>query len=128
MTVWKKNTVFFVTGGVGYGALELLCRRRTHWSMVCAGGLSFMLFSKVAETCRRSRLCKAAICAAGVTAIEFCFGVVFNLLLKKNVWDYSRCRGNILGQICPLYTTLWGVLGFVFLPLAEVMNKRLRGK
>lgn len=83
-----------------------------------------MLFSKVAECCRRSRLCQAAICAVGVTAIEFCFGVVFNLLLKKNVWDYSRCRGNILGQICPLYTALWGVLGLVFLPLADLMNKR----
>lgn len=126
MSIFKKNMVFFVTGGVGYGTLELLCRRRTHWSMVCAGGLSFVMFSKVAEVFgHRSRLFKAAVCSVGVTAIEFVFGVVFNLILKKNVWDYSRNRFHILGQICPLFSALWGVLGFVFIPLAETMNKRL---
>ncbi len=122
----KTRAVLFITGGVGYGALELLCRRRTHWSMVCAGGLSFCWFARVAQMCRlRSRLTQAIVCSAGVTAIEFVFGVIFNLILKKNVWDYRHNRFHILGQICPLFSALWGVLGLLCLPLVKGIIKRV---
>lgn len=126
MRLIKKNTIFFASGGIGYGLLEILWRGRTHWSMVIAGGLCFMLFSRVAEKFRhRSLFYKAALCSAGVTAVEFVFGVVFNMVLKKNVWDYSDVPFNVLGQICPLYTVLWGVLGLLLVPVAERLNRRL---
>lgn len=129
MKAFKKNAVFFASGGAGYGVLELLWRGRTHWSMLIAGGLCFMLFSRVAETCRgRSRFYKAALCSAGVTAVEFVFGVIFNIILKKNVWDYSELPLNVMGQICPLFTLLWGVLGFLLIPVADRLNRALEKK
>ncbi len=121
----KKDAAFFATGGAGYGIIELLWRGHTHWSMLIAGGMCFTIFSRIAERCRkRSLIYKAVLCSMSVTVVEFGFGIVFNKILKMNVWDYSKMPYNILGQICPLYTVLWGALGLIFVPVAEQMNKR----
>lgn len=123
----KKNAVFFVSGGIGYGIIELLWRGRTHWTMIIAGGLCFVFFSKVAEKFHsRPLVYKATLCALGVTAIEFVFGVVFNLLLKMNVWDYSGVPLNLFGQVCLLYSVLWGILALCLVPVAEMLNKKLQ--
>lgn len=94
--------------------------------MVIAGGICFIIFSLVAEKLKkRTAICKAAVCSLGVTAVEFIFGVIFNLMLKMNVWDYSGVPMNLLGQICPLYSLLWVLLALGVLPLAEIMNRKL---
>ena len=120
----KKYGLLFTIGALGYAAIELIWRGRTHWSMMIAGGLCFILFSMVAELLEgRNIILKAALCAIGVTAIEFIFGVVFNVWLGMGVWDYSDRSFNILGQICPQFTVLWAGIAIVFLPLADVINK-----
>lgn len=125
----KKNLVFFVVGGLGYGGIELLWRGRTHWAMLVAGGICFVIFSQVAEKlCRRSLLFKASVCALCVTGVEIIFGVIFNIILKQNIWDYSNMPLNFMGQICPLYTVLWGILGLVFIPLAQRLNEKLKSE
>ena len=92
--------------------------------MMIAGGLCFVIFSLVAGWLRgRSILIKAVVCAIGVTAVEFIFGVIFNLWLGLGVWDYSSMPMNILGQICLPFTLLWGGIAILFLPLAEVINQ-----
>ena len=120
----KKYSLLFLIGAVGYGAIEMIWRGFTHWSMMIAGGLCFIIFSLVAERFKKKHiLIKAAICALGVTAVELIFGVIFNLVLKMNVWDYSSMPLNILGQVCPLFTLLWGGIAIAFLPLADIINK-----
>mgnify|MGYP002274557567 FL=1 len=42
--------------------------------------------------------------------MELAFGVVCNLALGWRVWDYSLLWGNLWGQICPLYSSLWFLL------------------
>ena len=66
---------------------------------------------------------KAIACAAVVTVVEFIFGVVFNLWLKMNVWDYSNMPFNLLGQICPLFSLMWVGLALAMMPFVEVVNK-----
>ena len=120
----KKYPLLFLIGAVGYGAIEMIWRGYTHYSMMIAGGLCFILFSFVSERLEgRHILLKAAFCALGVTAIEFIFGVVFNLWLKMGVWDYSDMPLNLLGQICPLFTVLWAGIAIAFLPLADIINR-----
>ena len=120
----KKYGLLFIIGAVGYAAIEIIWRGRTHWSMMIAGGLCFILFSMVAEMLNgKSLLVKAAVCAVGVTAIEFIFGVVFNIWLKMGVWDYSNVPFNIMGQICPMFSLLWVGVAIAFLPLADAINK-----
>ena len=123
----RNKVVFFSIGGIGYAVIELLWRRRTHWTMFLAGGICFMLFSVAAEKYKtRKLLFKCTWCALAVTTVELIFGLIFNLILGMNVWDYSRQPLNFLGQICPLYTLLWGVLSIPFIPLAETINKKLK--
>ena len=121
----KKYGLLFFLGAVGYAAIEVIWRGHTHWSMMIAGGLCFILFSMVAEMLSgKSIILKASICAIGVTAIEFIFGVVFNLWLGMGVWDYSDQTLNVLGQICPFFTVLWAGIAFAFLPIADIINKK----
>ena len=120
----KKYALLFLIGAVGYASIEIIWRGRTHWSMIIAGGLCFILFSLVAEILKeKSILLKVGICAVGVTLIEFWFGVIFNIWLKMDVWDYSDVPFNILGQVCPIFTLAWAGIALVFLPLANLINE-----
>lgn len=123
MQQFTKNALFFVIGGVGYGIIELLWRGRTHWAMLVAGGICFICFSDIAERFKgRSLWFKAAVSAVVVTAVELVFGVFFNMILHEDIWDYSRMPFNLWGQICPLFSLLWGILGLAFIPLADRLN------
>jgi uncharacterized membrane protein len=120
----KRYGLFFIIGAIGYAAIEVIWRGYTHWSMMIAGGLAFITFSVVSEKLKKKNiLVKAAVCSLCVTAIEFIFGVIFNLWFKMSVWDYSHIPFNILGQICPIFTLIWAGLAIAFLPLADALNE-----
>ncbi len=124
---YKKIRIplFFTIGGVGYAIIEILWRGHTHWTMVIAGGICFVLFSEIAKRCDGEPLVfKATLAALGVTFVELIFGIIFNLIFGMEIWDYSDVPFNILGQICPLFTFFWGVLGLIFIPIAELMLNR----
>ena len=126
MNKLKKYTVFFLIGGAGYAVIELLWRGHTHWTMVIAGGICFVIFSLISKNFpKKSLIYKSILCAVSVTGVEFVFGIIFNVILKMNIWDYSKVPLNLCGQVCPLFTVLWGVLGLIFIPLADVLNKKL---
>lgn len=128
MSKIKGNTVIFGVGAVGYGLIEVIWRGYTHWSMLCAGGLSFLGLSTISKTMKNSNLFKKALAGCGIiTAVEFIFGIIFNLILKKDVWDYSRMPLNIKGQVCALYSFFWLILSMIFVPLSgKVRNKLMR--
>ena len=44
----KCNILIFSIGACGYGLIEILWRGYTHWSMLGAGGLSFLGLSGIA--------------------------------------------------------------------------------
>ena len=116
---------FFLIGGAGYGIIEVIWRGHTHWSMIMAGGICFVIFSEIAGRLRRCPLIlKAAIAALGVTAVELLFGVLFNIVFGMGVWDYSDMPYNLFGLICPAFSLAWLGLSLVFLPLAELLNER----
>ena len=124
MKSFKKYALFFVIGAIGYAAVEIIWRGHTHWSMMLAGGLCLMLFSVVAERLRNKNvLTKAVVCAAVVTVVELVFGIIFNIWLKMNVWDYSNIPFNLFGQICPVFSLLWVGLALAIMPLVEVVNR-----
>lgn len=119
------NLTVFSIGAFGYGLIEVLWRGRTHWSMLTAGGLSFLGLSRIERTMRGMSLIKKALlgCAL-ITGIEYVFGLIFNVILKKNVWNYSRMPMNIGGQVCALYSFFWLIISFVFIPFAGKLNRR----
>ena len=55
---------------------------------------------------------QAFICSIMITLMDFFVGVLLHIILQMHVWDYSHIPGNILGQICPLFSFLWFIFAF----------------
>lgn len=100
-----RTGALFTVGGTGYVALELAFRGRSHASMFLAGGVCFLLLGLLDAV---PRVLRPVLGAALITAVELTVGLVFNR--DFGVWDYRARPGNFLGQICPLFTLLWGAL------------------
>ena len=64
--------------------------------------------------------------SAIITALEYCCGCVVNLKFRLNVWDYSNCRLNLKGQICPFYSTLWAFLCIPVSALCTSLCKKIQ--
>ncbi len=104
----KECGVVFSIGAFGYGALEILWRGYTHWSMVLTGGVCFLFLHRLRQDVPSlSTIKKCILGSAFITTVEFFVGIWVNLIFHWQVWDYSRQFGNLLGQICPLYSCLW---------------------
>ncbi len=127
MKRFKKYLLFFSIGAFGYGIIEILWRGHTHWSMLTLGGICFSFFGKLASALKSTCLLyKAVIATFFITLFEFIFGLIFNIILGKNIWDYSKVPFNFKGQICLLYSVYWWLLSLIFIPFADFINKRLQ--
>lgn len=49
-----------------------------------------------------------------MTLLELIAGWIFIHKMHIQLWDYSDCFGNYKGIICPRFTLIWTVLGFLF--------------
>lgn len=106
-----EYTCVFLAGGVIYNLIEMLWRGFTHWSMTIAGGLCVLIIHLLNQRMReRSMGFRCVLGCAVITGVEFAVGVVVNLMLGLNVWDYSGMYGNVLGQICPAFSCMWFLL------------------
>ena len=119
---WHK---LFAVGGILYGLLEILWRRHTHWSMILTGGICFTVLYRIF---RHLTICslwlKCCIGSTVITLAEFFSGFLFNYCLKLNVWDYSKLRFNFCGQVCVLYSILWGLLTIPIQALCRHLHRR----
>lgn len=115
----------FLAGGVGYGLIEILWRGRTHWSMFLAGGASLICICAINKIMGKKHiLVRAAAGALAITAIEFAVGLLVNKALCLGVWNYEKMFGNILGQICPLYSFFWFLLCIPVLAAAKKLENK----
>jgi hypothetical protein len=105
----KKYAFLFLTGGTIYPALEIACRGHTDPSMAAAGGICLCLIDRVCNRdIKGSPLAIRCFAGSGIiTAVEFATGLLVNMVLKLNVWDYSALPLNVLGQICLPFSILW---------------------
>ena len=97
-----KQIFLYIIGGLIYLLIEILFRGHTHWTMFIIGGLCFTLIGLLNEypNLRLSLIYQGILGSIIITALEFISGVVINIILKWNVWDYSNQPLNLLGQIC----------------------------
>lgn len=113
----------FLLGGTAYGLMEILFRGHTHWTMVLTGGACILTMFLMQDWLMNMPLVLAAAAGAMIVTIyEFCVGMIVNVRLGWQVWDYSAIPGNIMGQICPVFTAAWFVLCLIFLGLIKVFT------
>lgn len=114
----------FLSGGLIYALIEVSARGYTHWSMVLTGGLCLLLMYEVNLRTKFNWWIKYLIGASIITFFEFTVGVIVNLIMHWNVWDYSDLPFNVLGQICLPYFFIWYLVSIVGFGLCSVFKKK----
>ena len=118
----------FCIGGFLYNMIEIVWRGYTHWTMFFVGGACVHVMGRIHTGLEKlNTFTRCALCSLAVTAVEFVSGCLFNLKMKLNVWDYSDMPFNIKGQVCLLYTLLWGGLSLIAIPVYRYCRGKLEG-
>ncbi|MCI9626223.1 MAG: hypothetical protein HFI90_05510 [Clostridia bacterium] len=110
--------ILFLCGGTAYILIEYLFRGHSHPSMFLLGGVVFVEIGGLNEFCRcnMSLLLQGLIGSFIITVSELAVGLLLNVWLKLNVWDYSHMPLNFLGQICLPFSIAW-----IFVAIAAVL-------
>ena len=116
-----KYMFLLAVGGSIYILIELLFRGRTHISMFFLGGVCFISVGLINEVISWDTPLVIQMLIGGmmITLLEFISGCVLNIMLGLGVWDYSGMYGNVLGQICPLFSFLWVLISGVAIILDD---------
>ena len=120
-SLWIEIAVFILGAGA-YGAMEMLFRGHTHWTMLLTGGACVLTMYYMQDLILNQPVVLSALMGAMIiTVYEFFVGILVNLKLGWDIWDYSALPGNILGQICPEFTAIWFCVCFIFFGLVRVL-------
>lgn len=65
---------------------------------------------------------------AVATASELLTGIIVNLWLGWNIWDYSGIPGNFMGQICPQFIVLWLFISAIAIVLDDAIRWKFFGE
>lgn len=108
------HSIMGLVGGFIYMGIEILWRGHTHWTMGIIGGLCFLLIGLLDEWQEHPPIILQMVQGALiVTAIEFCTGLIVNLWLGWDVWNYCDMPFNLLGQVCLPFSIAWFFLSAV---------------
>ncbi len=111
MKRFKEYVIIASIGGLYYFLLEILWRGYSHWIMILVGGISAALIYLVDEKLGRiSLISKCIIGALAITIAELLSGIIVNIWLQLDIWDYSKLQYNFLGQISIKTSFLWFLL------------------
>ncbi len=126
----RRISALFMTGGALYFIFETLWRGYSHWTMFVLGGLCFVLVGGLNEFLpwEMPLLKQMLIGGLIITVGELLTGIVVNLWLGWNVWDYTLLPGNLWGQICPQYSLLWVLLSGPIIILDDILRWRWYGE
>ena len=126
----KKYFILGIIGGSIYVLLEMLWRGFSHWTMFLLGAVCFILIGLVNEVFEwDTPLILQMFCGCAIiTALEFITGCIVNLWLGWDVWDYSRYKFNVLGQISLRSSVGWYFLSLVGIVLDDYIRYRFFGE
>lgn len=121
-SIWVEIAVFLLGAGA-YGTMEVLFRGYTHWTMLITGGACVLTMYYMQDWILNLPVVLGALAGALIiTFYEFFVGVLVNLKLGWQVWDYSALPGNVLGQICPAFTAIWFCVCFLFFGAVRIFS------
>lgn len=126
-----KNLFLFLFGGIVYYLIEILWRGHSHYSMMILGGLCFFIIGSLNESKLLNGiglLYQMIISSGIITILEFMFGLILNVYLKMNIWDYSNLPFNIMGQICLPFTIAWFGLSLVAIIADDFIRYKFFGE
>lgn len=105
-----KYSILFIIGGVSYFLIENLWRGYSYFSMFVLGGLCFItigIIKRYVFSLKSSLIIQQGMACCIITVLELMFGLILNIKLGLQIWDYSNIKFNFMGQICLEYSILW---------------------
>ena len=109
LNTFREYFTLFLLGGILYVLIEIGYRGYSHISMFIVGGICFILISSIGEFIpfKISIFLQMLISCILITSVELISGLIINIFLNLNVWDYSLNKFNLLGQICLKASITW---------------------
>ena len=124
MELHQKYVFLFCFGGIAYMIVEMMWRGKTDWTMGILGGLCFICCGLLNQIFSWEMLLgeQMLISSIIITILELFAGLILNVWLKLNIWDYSKMSFNIMGQICLTYSILWFFLSAVAIVVDDYLR------
>lgn len=125
-----KLCILALIGGITYILIELAWRGYSHISMFILGALCFVLIGGINEFLpwELGFVWQMLIGAGIVTILELIVGIVVNVWLGLEVWDYSNLPFNFMGQICLPFSFAWTLLSGVAIVVDDYLRYWLFGE
>lgn len=125
-----KLCILALIGGITYVLIELAWRGYSHISMFILGALCFVLLGGINEFLpwELGFVWQMLIGAGIVTILELIVGIVVNVWLGLEVWDYSNLPFNFIGQICLPFSFAWTLLSGVAIVVDDYLRYWLFGE
>lgn len=124
-----QHLVVWAVGGALYVGIEFLYRGRSHWTMFLVGGLCFWMIGMLDRLAPGLPLpAQAILGAAIITAMELASGMILNVGLGLQIWDYSSCALHYRGQICLPFSLLWIPLSLAAVFADDALRRLLFGQ
>lgn len=125
-----KLCILALIGGITYVLIELAWRGYSHISMFILGAFCFVLLGGINEFLpwELGFVWQMLIGAGIVTILELIVGIVVNVWLGLEVWDYSNLPFNFMGQICLSFSFAWTLLSGVAIVVDDYLRYWLFGE
>lgn len=122
-----KYLLIWEIGGIVYYCIEILFRGYSHVSMYILGGFCLVLIGLLNEIYSFNLYIELQVLIGDivVVALEFITGLVVNVWLKLDVWDYTDMPFNIMGQICLPFALVWIPVIFVAILLDDFIRHEI---
>lgn len=121
---FSQYIITFFMGFFLYSLVEIVGRGYTHWTMSLTGGIIFSALYAI-NSCKGITLIRSCFVGALlITAVEFAVGIFDNIIMRWEVWDYSKLPLNFMGQICLFFSLYWYILCIPAYYLCRLLRKR----
>lgn len=122
-----RATVIFMVSGFIYGSCEFIFRQYTHWSMFALAGVCGVFCVDAINNIysfELGYLKQIAISTALCTFAEGICGLIVNVWLGWNVWDYSNLEfGNFFFNQCNIFFVgIWALIVAVGILICDFIN------
>lgn len=123
MAKTKDLLMCFGLGAVSYGLVEIIARGYTHWTMPLTAGVFLALAYLINQSTNINIFAKCLLGCVMITSLELAVGLIVNVRLGWNVWDYSDKPLNFMGQVCPQFSLAWLLLSLLAFWLCGAVSK-----
>ena len=121
-----RDLFIFYFIGVTYVFIEVLFRGYSHWSMFILAGLCSLIIDKLNNiySFEMDILLQCTISTIVCSILEGIFGLIFNIGLGLNIWNYSNMTTPVFfyDQISLVFSIAWFFLSFICILSCDAIN------